>query len=97
MCNRENGNLQTSVVSPEETPVTTLNKDIISEDTMDQCQICTGSADLPASGLKSTTEAVKSKNQLRVFVMVLTVKVLTKCHALKNHSQEKWVAHTTDW
>lgn len=35
----------------------------------------------------------KSQDQLRLFVSVLTVKLLSKCHAIKSRSQEEYVAH----
>ncbi|KAI3376172.1 hypothetical protein L3Q82_016695 [Scortum barcoo] len=44
------------------------------------------------SGCESTAE--DSENQLRLFVALLTVRVLTKYHALQNRRQEEWVAHT---
>ncbi|KAK5848259.1 hypothetical protein PBY51_005888 [Eleginops maclovinus] len=38
--------------------------------------------------------AAESEKQLRLFVTLLTVKVMSKCHALKNRSQEDWTTHT---
>ena len=72
----------------EDTPVTTPER----ENTVDQQQTTTESAD-PSASPEPETEA-ESENQLRLFVTVLTVRVLTKCHALQNRSQEEWVTHT---
>ncbi|XP_042292019.1 uncharacterized protein LOC121913375 isoform X2 [Thunnus maccoyii] len=70
----------------EDTPVTTLE----GENTIDQRQTTAESAD-PSASSESETE-VESENQLRLFVTVLTVRVLTKCHAIQNMSQDEWVA-----
>ncbi|KAG8003559.1 hypothetical protein GBF38_018740 [Nibea albiflora] len=43
-------------------------------------------------GRESTTET-ESEKQLRMFVTMLTVRVLYKCNTLKSHSQEKWATH----
>ena len=56
---------------------------------INQPQEATESPDPPAS----TTEA-ESEDQLRIFVAVLTVRVLNKCHALRNRSQEECIART---
>lgn len=68
-----------------------MDKEKNFEVTMDQPQT-TESADPPA-GCESTTEA-ESENQLRLFVTLLTLRVLNKCHALQNRSNEEWVTHT---
>lgn len=45
----------------------------------------------PASGCKCEA---KDGHELRLFVSLLTVRVLTKCNALENHSKEVWLSHT---
>ena len=77
-----------TIFEGESTSVTTFEE----ESTMDQQQTTMESAD-PSASCESETEA-DSENQLRVFVTLLTVRVLTKCHALQNRSQEEWVTHT---
>lgn len=78
---------------PEDRTETILEKEKNSEGPMDQPQTSLESGDPSASGCESTTEA-ESENQLRLFVTLLTVRVLTKCHALQNRSHEELVAHT---
>ena len=58
---------------------------------MDHPQTSTDSSADP-SGPESTA-GVESKNQLQMFVTVVTVRVLNKCRALEKHEQEEWVGH----
>ncbi|GLD71795.1 uncharacterized protein AKAME5_002311900 [Lates japonicus] len=51
------------------------------------------SAEPPASGCEATTKK-DSGDQLRLCTTLLTVRVLTKCQALKTCSHEEWVPHT---
>ena len=80
----------TSVTSLEsentdDTSVTSLE----SEDTIDERQTSTDSDD-PSASSESETET-EGENQLRLFVTVLTVRVLTKCHTIQNLSQNEWI------
>ncbi|XP_051256465.1 uncharacterized protein LOC127363699 [Dicentrarchus labrax] len=60
-------------------------------DTMKPSQ---GSAGPPASGCESTQpETGSERKQLRIFVTLLTVRVLYKCHSLHSRSQEDWPPH----
>ncbi|KAI3375651.1 hypothetical protein L3Q82_003965 [Scortum barcoo] len=82
-------------MTPVETPETILEPRNSSEVSMDQSPgspAAQESAVPAAPGCESTAE--DSENQLRLFVALLTVRVLTKCHALQNRRQEEWVAHT---
>ncbi|KAI3367236.1 hypothetical protein L3Q82_008287 [Scortum barcoo] len=82
-------------MTPIETPETILEPRNSSEVSMDQSPgspPAQESAVPAAPGCESTAE--DSENQLRLFVALLTVRVLTKCHALQNCRQEEWVAHT---
>ncbi|GLD66050.1 uncharacterized protein AKAME5_001748000 [Lates japonicus] len=54
------------------------------------------SANPPASGCEDTTKT-DSEDQLRLFATLLTARVLTKCQALKNCSQEEWVPTPNIW
>ncbi|XP_071344876.1 uncharacterized protein [Trachinotus anak] len=74
------------------TPVTILQGESSSEVTMDRPQT-TKPNDPSDSGCESTTKA-EGEDPLRLFVTLLTVKVLTKCQAVQNCSQEKWINHT---
>ncbi|GLD64645.1 uncharacterized protein AKAME5_001618100 [Lates japonicus] len=50
------------------------------------------SADPSASACEAPAETVD--DQLKLFVTVLTMRVLTKCRTLKVRRNEEWVAHT---
>lgn len=78
----------------EQTPVMPFVEEVFSEDNADLPPASAESADPSDSGLESTTEAENSHSQLHLFVSVLTLRVLRKCKALQNHSQEEWVAHS---
>ncbi|KAG8004269.1 hypothetical protein GBF38_009195, partial [Nibea albiflora] len=52
----------------------------------------TESVDPSASGCEPTTKS-ESEKQLRMFVTLLTARVMNKCNSLKNRSQEIVVAH----
>lgn len=46
----------------------------------------------PVLSIKPT--AVRDREQLRLFVALLTVRFLKECNALRNRSREQWVAHS---
>ena len=74
---------QTSAAS--DAPETMLEKEHNSTLAVDQPE----NPDPPAS----TTKA-RSEDPLRLLVTILTVRVLNKCHAFQNRSQDECVAHT---
>lgn len=78
----------------EQTPVMPFVEEDFSEDNADLPPASAESADPSASGLESTTEAANTHSQLRLFVSLLTLRVLRKCKALQSRSQDEWVAHS---
>ena len=83
---------QTSVSSKDHTAESVQQKENHPEVTMVQTSTSVESSDPSASDSKSTTESERV-DQLRLFVTLLTVKVLSKCHAPKKCRQEELIAH----
>ncbi|KAG7999481.1 hypothetical protein GBF38_000486 [Nibea albiflora] len=67
-------------------------KDNDSADVTEPLRANTESVDPSASGCEPTTKS-ESEKQLRMFVTLLTARVMNKCNSLKNRSQEIVVAH----
>ncbi|KAE8286307.1 hypothetical protein D5F01_LYC15993 [Larimichthys crocea] len=67
-------------------------KDDDSADVTETLKANTEPVDPSASGCEPTTES-ESDKQLRLFVAILTARVMNKCNTLKNRSQEMVIAH----
>ncbi|KAE8286325.1 hypothetical protein D5F01_LYC16013 [Larimichthys crocea] len=67
-------------------------KDDDSADVTKTLKANTEPVDPSASGCEPTTES-ESDKQLRLFVAILTARVMNKCNTLKNRSQEMVIAH----
>lgn len=61
---------------------------------MEQEQMTPQPGDPSAASHCETTSKVEKANQLRLFVTLLTVRLLTKCHTVQHQRQEEWIAHT---
>lgn len=78
----------------ERTPTRPFEERCVTQSNKEQRSAFPELSELPSSGRETASEAANDENPLRLFVALLTVKLLKECNVPRSRSRETWLVYS---